>query len=147
MEISVLKTAAVRVPRKRLTGLGEALLCAEGWPEDAEVDLWLCTDPEIHTLNREYRGKDRPTDVLSFPQYEPGERPVPGLPAHLGDVAISVETAERQARERGASTAEEIVWLWLHSLLHLIGYDDSTVEGHDEMVRKAEGILRAGGTE
>lgn len=141
MEISIVKTADARVPRRRLATLGESLLRAEGWPTDVEVDLWLSTDPEIHALNREHRGKDRPTDVLSFPQYEPGERPTPGLPAHLGDVVISIPTATRQASERGVSLSQEIVWLFLHSLLHLIGYDDSTAEGHDEMVRKAEEIL------
>jgi len=143
MEISVVKTRALRVPRKRLGLLGDALLSTEGWPTDAEVDVWFCSDDEIHTLNRNYRDKDRPTDVLSFPQYEPGERPAPGLPAHLGDVAISVETATRQAEERGVSLADEVVWLFLHSLLHLIGYDDSTTEGYHEMVEKAQAILKS----
>jgi probable rRNA maturation factor len=145
MEISVVKTRPIRIPRRRLAALGDALLRSEGWPVDAEVDLWFCTDDEIHDLNRRYRHKDRPTDVLSFPQYAPGERPAPGAPVHLGDVVISVDTAARQAADRGISLSTEIIWLWLHSLLHLIGYDDDTTEGYTEMVRKAEDILRNAG--
>lgn len=141
MEISVRKTAAIRLPRNRLATLGGALLAAEGWPENAEVDLWLCTDAEIHILNRDHRRKDRPTDVLSFPQYEPGDHPIPGLPAHLGDVVISVETASRQAAERGVSVSDEIIWLWLHSLLHLIGYDDETQNNLKNMIEKANTVL------
>jgi probable rRNA maturation factor len=141
MEISIIKSRPIRVPRARLAETGERLLRAEGWPGDAEVDLWFCTDEEIHDLNRRHRHKDRPTDVLSFPQYAPGERPAPGLPAHLGDVVISVDTATRQAAERGVSLPTEIVWLWLHSLLHLIGYNDDTQKDLDIMVRKADEIL------
>jgi probable rRNA maturation factor len=143
MDISIVKTRDVRVPRKRLATLGDAMLRAEGWTTTVDVDVWFCADAEIRVLNRDYRQKDRPTDVLSFPQYEPGERPAAGLPVHLGDIAISVETAARQAAERGATLTDEVIWLFLHSLLHLIGYDDSTTEGHDEMVRKAQEILRS----
>jgi probable rRNA maturation factor len=141
MEISIVKSRPVRAPRSRLAALGDRLLRAEGWPDDAEADLWLCTDEEIRDLNRRYRHKDRPTDVLSFPQYAAGERPTPGLPAHLGDVVISLDTAARQAAERGVSLSAEVVWLWLHSLLHLIGYDDDTQKDLDLMVRKASDIL------
>jgi probable rRNA maturation factor len=98
-------------------------------------------DAEIQDLNRRYREKDRPTDVLSFPQYPAGERPLEGAPVHIGDVVISVETARRQAEERGVSLGREIVWLWLHGLLHLIGYDDDTEEGLQKMIRRAEDVL------
>ncbi|HEY3413060.1 MAG TPA: rRNA maturation RNase YbeY [Armatimonadota bacterium] len=142
MEITVRKTRPARLPRRRLTALTANLLRTEGWPDEAEVDLWLCTDDEIQTLNRDYRKLDKPTDVLSFPQYEPGERPAPGMPVHLGDVVISVDTAQRQADERGQSLGAEITWLFLHSVLHLIGYDDDTEEGLELMIAKATTLTK-----
>ena len=75
------------------------------------------TDPEIHVLNRQYRGKDKPTDVLSFPLAHELQ------PFLLGDVVISVETAARQARRRGYSLREELQTLLIHGVLHLLGYD------------------------
>lgn len=141
MEISIRKTRPVRAPRRRMQTLGEALLQAEGWPADAEVDVWFCSDAEIHALNRDYRDKDRPTDVLSFPQYAPGERPAPGLPVHLGDVVISVDTVDRQAAERGTTATAETLWLFLHSLLHLMGYDDDTDAGAARMDARANAVL------
>ena len=59
------------------------------------------------------------------------------MPAHLGDVVISVDTAHRQAQERGVSLGKEIMWLFLHSVLHLIGYDDDTEEGLELMIEIA----------
>lgn len=141
MDISVRKTRPVRAPQQRMQALGEALLLAEGWPVDAEVDVWFCSDEEIQALNRDHRAKDRPTDVLSFPQYAPGERPNPALPVALGDVVMSVDTVAHQAAERDATVGSEIVWLWLHSLLHLIGYDDDTDDGAAEMDARARAIL------
>jgi probable rRNA maturation factor len=68
-------------------------------------------------LNRQYRGKDKPTDVLSFPLADEWQ------PCLLGDVVISVETATRQARRRGHSLREELQTLLIHGILHLLGYD------------------------
>lgn len=111
----------------------EALLAAEGAEPDSEVSLVFCDDPFIHALNRDYRGKDKPTDVLSFPQE--GES---GL---LGDVVISVPTCERQAAAQGHSLEREVEWLFLHGLLHLLGYDDETDEGAEEMNEHARAVL------
>jgi probable rRNA maturation factor len=83
----------------------------------AELSLALVTDPEIHVLNRQYRGKDKPTDVLSFPLADELQ------PFLLGDVVISVETAARQAQRRGHSLREELQTLLIHGVLHLLGYD------------------------
>ena len=141
MEITVRKTRPARLPRQRLAALTGNLLHAEGWPADTEIDLWLCSDDEIQALNLEYRKQDQPTDVLSFPQYNPGERPIAGMPVHLGDVVISVDTAQRQAQERGASLGNEIMWLFLHSVLHLIGYDDDTEEELELMIGLATALL------
>jgi probable rRNA maturation factor len=87
----------------------------------AELTVSLVNDIEIHRLNRDYRGKDRPTDVLAFAMRE-GPRIV-GDEAVLGDVVISLETAARQARDRCVSVAEEVRTLLIHGVLHLLGYD------------------------
>jgi probable rRNA maturation factor len=141
MEITVRKTRPARTPLKKLRELGEALLRSEGWTADSEVDLWLCSDEEIRALNLEYRKQDKATDVLSFPQYARGETPIAGLPVALGDVVISMDTAAAQARARGQSLEREIVWLFLHSLLHLVGYDDDTEEGLEEMIARAAAVF------
>jgi probable rRNA maturation factor len=104
------------------------------------VDIWLCSDDEIRELNLRFRKQNEPTDVLSFPQYEPGQRPIPGMPAALGDVVISIDTATRQAQSRGVSLGREIEWLFLHSVLHLIGYDDDTDDGLSVMIAKASAL-------
>jgi probable rRNA maturation factor len=82
-----------------------------------ELSLALVTDPEIHVLNRQYREKDKPTDVLSFPLADKLQ------PSLLGDVVISVETAARQAQRRGHSLREELQILLIHGVLHLLSYD------------------------
>lgn len=87
---------------------------------NAELSVSLVTDHEIQRLNRKYRGKDIPTDVLSFSMRE-GQ--AIGQPGQLGDIVISVDTAARQAESLGHSLADEIDELLLHGLLHLQGYD------------------------
>lgn len=98
---------------------------------DAELSLMLCDDSTIQELNAQYRGKDRPTDVLSFPMLEPGEEPGPGT--LLGDVVISTETASRQAKRRGVSPLAEATFLLVHGILHLVGHDHSTDEEERRM--------------
>jgi probable rRNA maturation factor len=91
---------------------------------DAELSILLCGDAEIHVLNRDYRHKDKPTDVLAFAMRE-GEN---GEHAGnvLGDVVISLETAARQAAEHERSTEAEVLMLLAHGLLHLLGWDHQT---------------------
>jgi probable rRNA maturation factor len=84
----------------------------------ADLSIVLCDDAEIHALNRDWRGKDGPTDVLSFSQVE-GEGPR-GV---LGDVVISADTAARQALAGGWSLDEEVVRLLVHGVCHLLGHD------------------------
>lgn len=113
---------------------------------DGDVCVLLTGDREIRRWNRDYRGKNRATDVLSFPAAE-----VEGGPAATaGDLAISVETADRQASEQGHILAEELKVLMLHGLLHLAGYDHETDDG--TMARRERRLrtqlgLRAGLTE
>lgn len=81
----------------------------------------MVNDPAMRRLNRTYRGKDRTTDVLSFPQMSYGNEPQPST--LLGDIVISLPQARRQAREYGVSLYEEVSRLLVHGLLHLLGYD------------------------
>ena len=87
-------------------------------PPGAELSLLLCDDAHIRQLNRDFRGLDRPTNVLSFAG-EPG-----GL--HLGDIAIAVETVKREAMAEAKSPVDHYVHLVTHGLLHILGYDHET---------------------
>jgi rRNA maturation RNase YbeY len=87
-----------------------------------EVSILLLDDPGIAELNRQYRGKSGPTDVLSFPMYTAEELSTV-QPELLGDVVISVETAARQAASAGCSLWEEMTRLLIHGILHLLGFD------------------------
>lgn len=115
----------------------DAVLAAFGLP-DAEVSILMCDDAVIHPLNRDYRGKDRPTDVLAFAQREGGFTADQGI---LGDVVISVETAARQAEERGHSVAREVRILLVHGICHLLGYDHERDDDAEVMEAKEREIL------
>lgn len=106
-------------------------LAAEGLTAPCEVDVLLTDNDGIHEINRELRQVDRPTDVLSFPEFEltPGQLPGPedadpgtGL-IPLGDMVLSMERVAAQAREYGHSKRRELSYLVTHSVLHLLGYD------------------------
>ncbi|MGG4551051.1 MULTISPECIES: rRNA maturation RNase YbeY [Paenibacillus] len=120
---------------------------------DGEVALTFVTDEEIHALNREYRGIDRPTDVLSFAmnesveeeqeivyELEEGEE-LEGFGDMLGDIIISVETAKAQSEEYGHSLNREIGFLFVHGFLHLLGYDHQDEASEAEMMGKQEAVL------
>jgi probable rRNA maturation factor len=96
-----------------------------------EVEVLLTSDAEIKRLNRDFRGKNKPTDVLSFPAPEEISE------EHAGDLAISLDTAARQATSFGHSLSEEVRILMLHGLLHLKGMDHETDSGQ-MAVREAE---------
>jgi len=112
-----------RIAKARLERLLRAAAQALG--AKGSLSLVLSGDQTLRRLNRTYRGKDRPTDVLSFPG--------PGGEEGLGDVLISVETAARNARQRGHSLSREIEILALHGFLHLLGHDHERDTG--EMAR------------
>lgn len=113
---------------------GQTICAALGCP-DAELSIVITGDAEIRELNRRWRGKDKPTDVLSFSQIEGGANGQKRRPAHvtdirqlgptpmLGDIVISADTATRQATNYGSSLAEEIDRLLVHGVLHLLGHD------------------------
>jgi len=106
----------------------------------AELTVSLVDDTEIHHLNRDYRGKDRPTDVLAFAMRE-GRR-APGDDTVLGDVVISLDTAARQAREHRVSTAAEVRTLLIHGVLHLLGYDHERSAAEARRMQAMERKLR-----
>lgn len=89
-----------------------------------ELSLLFTDDTEIHDLNKQYRGKDRPTDVLSFSQLEGVQD---AFNTSLGDIVISCDTASRQAKELEHPLAEELLRLLIHGILHLAGYDHENV--------------------
>ena len=117
-----------------------------GFERDCELSVTLTDDETIRALNREYRGIDRPTDVLSFPMYSfaEGDAPPDEGDFTLGDVVISVERAEAQAKEYGHSTRREIAFLTVHSILHLLGWDHETGEADERaMFAKQDEIMDA----
>lgn len=112
------RPAERRMLRRRLERMARAAWLAEATERELEVAVRLTGDADIHALNRDYRGKDKPTDVLAFALREaPGSELMPEV---LGDIVISVDTAERQAK---AGLLGEILFLSAHGLCHLLGYD------------------------
>lgn len=109
--------------------LAQALdaLAAELGEGSKELTLVFTDDDEIHTLNREHLGVDKPTDVLSFPLMESGDAGIPDIP-HLGDIVISLDTASRQAAAAGHNLETEVAILAAHGLTHLLGFDHPTEE-------------------
>ena len=108
-----------------------------------ELSLRLSSDREIAALNGKYRQKDRPTDVLAFAALE--NSPIfyseSTESLYLGDIVISLDTAERQARERGHSLTIELAWLASHGLLHLLGWDHPDDYSLNKMLQKQANLL------
>ena len=117
--------------------------------DNAELSVTLTDNEHIHVINREYRGVDRPTDVISFALNESDEPEIEDAEINiLGDIIISLERAAEQAEEYGHSYRREIAFLTVHGLLHLLGYDhmeeDERLEMEEEqrVVMEALGISR-----
>ena len=115
----------------------------EGFDRNAEVSVTFCDNLHIRSLNAEFREKDKATDVLSFPIYEADEvRVTEDEPVTLGDIVLSVERTEEQARELGHSFLRELAFLTVHSTLHLLGYDHERGKAEDEdMCRRQREII------
>lgn len=116
--------------RDDLQRLAERILEGEGFAHDAEVSVLLCDDAHMRELNRDYRGEDKPTDVLSF---EMESAPLPG-PRVLGDIVISLETVEARYPEDPAAQRDEVRLLFCHGLLHLTGHDHQNENQKQRMV-------------
>ena len=137
-----------RVPEDRLAEIEKLLQFAaaeEGVADGAEVSVTIVNNEEIQKINKEYRGKDYPTDVISFALEEDGEGEVEiigaDMPPVLGDIIISVDKAREQAEEYGHSLMRELGFLTVHGFLHLLGYDHMTEEEEKEMFTKQKDIL------
>jgi len=128
MEINVLFAEGLEVcfDAGWLEAIAGQALAAEGLGDDTEVGLVITTEQQVQELNRTYRGKDAPTDVLAFAllpeQDSPFAAPPDGI-KHLGEVVISYPQAVGQAAEHGHSVKREVAILAIHGVLHLLGYD------------------------
>jgi len=133
-----LRRVAAAVLERLDSEIGVAAVC--------EVHVVITDDERIRALNRDFRKKDKATDVLSFPQLTKGElagRKRGSVGSHLGDLVISSETTLRQAREFGVSKREELLRLLVHGLLHLCGYDHEKVPiSEAQRMRRKERALR-----
>jgi probable rRNA maturation factor len=110
-----------------------------------EVSLLITGDAGIRCLNRVYRGQDRSTNCLSFPQGGPGRSRRAVTPRLLGDIVVSVSTARREARGLGITVRTRIVFLLAHSLAHLMGYDHSTERETRTMARVEARLMKGVG--
>lgn len=140
--------------RETASRVAQVVLDQEGCPYEAQIDLVLTTDEEIQKTNREFRGIDRPTDVLSFPMVDfPSPADYSVLEEDeslfhpesgellLGDIMISIPTAVRQAEEYGHGILREYAFLIAHSVLHLLGYDHMEEEERRLMEEKQRQAL------
>lgn len=109
-----------------------------GYSDDYEVSFSIVDEDEIRELNRDYRNKDSVTDVLSFPLFERGEVEESGL---LGDIVICSKRALEQAEDFGHSYEREVLYLTVHSTLHLLGFDHETEEDKLEMRTLEKSIM------
>lgn len=140
----------VKIPlslRSLINRVVKATLENENFKKDAEVSVSFVDNETIHKLNLEYRGKDKPTDVLSFPMTdgdeENGDIDLSTGAVMLGDIIISAEKAMEQANEYGHGIEREICFLAVHSTLHLLGYDHETSEDDEKYMNQTqESILQ-----
>jgi probable rRNA maturation factor len=126
----------------RAAGAGEPLLANPR----LIASLLFTSDAEVHTLNREWRQRDKPTNVLSFPMLERGELEALGAegpPAMLGDIALAYETCAREAAEKGITLDHHATHLIVHGLLHLAGHDHVDSDAQAEQMEALETAILA----
>ena len=137
MRIRIVNQQLRRVDRVRLRRVARAVMKAEQCHPQAELSVALGDDAWIQDLNKTYRNTGKPTDVLAFPQGVSALREL----VLLGDVAISAETADRQAAKLGHSLMCELEILLAHGILHLTGWQDDTSERRRRMMLRTREIL------
>jgi probable rRNA maturation factor len=123
--------------------LGAAAPHVDRPPERLEISLLLTDDAQVRQLNRDYRHKDKPTNVLSFPALDDDTPIPPEGPVLLGDVIIARETTEREAYEESKSLKNHLSHLVVHGVLHLLGYDHIEDDEAEEMESLERSILGA----
>jgi rRNA maturation RNase YbeY len=146
------QSKALRIPPAEIRSLLSKILgCVEGEiaPKNvSEIHLLLVNDARMREINFEFRKKDKPTDVLSFPQFTPqemrGERPVgEEAGSYVGDLVISTETTIKQAKRFKVSLKAEVTRLLVHGVLHLCGYDHEKVPAREaQRMRRRERAIR-----
>ncbi len=149
-----IKSKALKITRRELSSIVKKVLAAVSdeiaIPEVCELHIMIINDQEMQGINQEYRKKNKPTDVLSFPQYSPkqirkGVSSGEVVGSYLGDLVISSETTIRQARRFGVTVKAELIRLIVHGILHLIGYDHEKVPARQaRAMRRREGEVRRG---
>jgi probable rRNA maturation factor len=117
--------------RDDLTRLAERVLAGEGVAGPVEVSVLFCDDPAMQLLNKQYRGENKPTDVLSF-EMEGAAGPGPRM---LGDIVISLETVEQRSPGQPAAMRDEVRLLFCHGLLHLLGHDHQNAKQREAMTQ------------
>ncbi len=128
--------------QKKLAKAADLCVEKEGLgPDGAEISLTFMSREEIRKLNNDYRGIDNHTDVLSFPLIEDFEQIAPGGDYMLGDVVICLQQARAQAEEYGHSVEREIVYLFVHSVCHLLGFDHMNEADKRRMRQREEEIM------
>lgn len=129
-----------KVLEEKIYNAVEICLAEEDIKDSVEVSISFVTNKEIRKLNFEYRNLDRETDVLSFPlEYDFN---IIGINRMLGDIVISLEKAKEQSEEYGHSIEREIIYLVIHSMFHLLGYDHINEEEKIEMRQKEKKIIK-----
>ncbi len=136
MKLNIFKQTPIRLPRQKLLKLFQAVTAEEAKPQaNSEINLIVTDDRQIRKLNKQYRGIDRVTDVLSF---NIDEQDSGGT---FGEIYISVPTMVRQAKEYHVSAANEMLRLTCHGLLHLFGYDHENHTDAECMLAREEYFL------
>ena len=141
-----------RIDQELIRDKSKAILSLCGL-KNVELSILTVNNQRIQDLNKKYRGIDKPTDVLSFPmgEYNPplppfnkgGMRGLSAQPLLLGDVVLSMEKIQSQAREQGHSVDCELMMLLTHGILHLVGYDHERSLQEERRMRKKEGLILA----
>jgi probable rRNA maturation factor len=135
--VLVVNKQSKRIQRRWLAELAEAVMQEEGCHPETELSIVIGDDEWIQDLNRKHLNKDRPTDVMAFPQ----DTGPAGTQPLLGDIAISAQTAARQAEEQGHSFRQELALLLTHGILHLTGWSDDTATKRRRMMARCREIL------
>jgi probable rRNA maturation factor len=148
INITTKRNMDLHIEKSRLERIARGVLEVENIVSSAEMGLLITDSQTIQKLNRIYRGKDKPTDVLAF-QMTPGTsqepeqifvHPLDGI-KHLGEVVISYPQAVKQAQEQGHGVTRELALLIVHGILHLLGYDHELPEEEQKMRDKENEIL------
>jgi probable rRNA maturation factor len=144
IEILIRPDAAFDGDAAQIEAVARSVFAAESVPDEVGLTIVVTTDEEIRTLNRQFRGIDLVTDVLSFADDAPDGAFVDASDEarYLGDVIVSFPRAQEQAVEGGHSVWQEVRLLVVHGVLHLLGYDHGTEAERAIMWRKQDSILR-----